>query len=371
MTETRKDKNSNKSVHQDFAPDIAKMAKKKVVSLLPVIAISIGLFLLLLAFFYLFYFKDIRTSDFTDIKKIIPEITRKEFSFKKAVEEEKEPVEEIKRPLVKLNPDTQEKAVVLKPVFQKYKSIPVKSQSPTSASDTTSSMSPAASTETDHKETRKETRQETNEAAVVAEKSLIDPHFLIAEGTYIPCSLTTKFTSDVSGRITCTIAEDIFGANGAVKLIERGTRAIGSYQGGNLKQGMGRMFVIWTKLITPDFKHIKLVDSQVVGQLGESGIDGWIDSHFFKRFGGAILLSTAKDILKMTQQQGQKKEGGTSVNINTMDQTKDAFVTIIEKMLESSINIPPTMYKNQGDIVGILVGRDIDFSKVYKLKVRE
>ena len=366
MTETRKDKNS--SDRQDFAPDIAKMAQKKKVPLLPAIAISVGLISLLLTFFYFFYFKGIRTSDFTDIKKIIPEIARKDFSFKKAIEEQPVPLD--KSPLVEPNLNDQPKTVVLKPVFQKYKSIPVKSQPSTSVYDKTSSTSPAspnAPTVTDHKETR----QETDLAAVVAEKSQVNPHFLIAEGTYIPCSLTTKFTSDVNGRITCTVAEDIYGADGAVKLIERGTRAIGSYQGGNLKQGAGRMFVIWTKLITPDFKHIKLVDSQVVGQLGESGIDGWIDSHFFQRFGGAILLSTAKDILKMTQQQNQKKEGGTSVNINTMDQTKDAFVTIIEKMLENSINIPPTMYKNQGDIVGILVGRDIDFSKVYTVKARE
>ena len=365
MTETRKDKNLNKSSSQDFAPEISKLAKKKVVSLIPTIAISAGLLLLLFIFFYVFYFKGMRTSDFTDIKKIIPEIARKDFSFKKAIEEQPVPLD--KSPLVEPNLNDQPKTVVLKPVFQKYKSIPVKSQPSTSASDSTSPASPNAPAATDHKETR----QETDSAAVVAEKSQVNPHFLIAEGTYIPCSLTTKFTSDVNGRITCTVAEDIYGADGAVKLIERGTRAIGSYQGGNLKQGAGRMFVIWTKLITPDFKHIKLVDSQVVGQLGESGIDGWIDSHFFQRFGGAILLSTAKDILKMTQQQNQKKEGGTSVNINTMDQTKDAFVTIIEKMLENSINIPPTMYKNQGDIVGILVGRDIDFSKVYTVKVRE
>ena len=72
----------------------------------------------------------------------------------------------------------------------------------------------------------------------------------------------------------------------------------------------------------------------------------------------------------MTQQKSGKR-GGASVNINTMGETKDAVVAIIEKMLENSINIPPTMYKNQGDIIGILVGRDIDFSKVYKLKMRQ
>lgn len=287
---------------------------------------------------------------------IHPEIVQKEFSFKKHIEEDKV-VDVVKRD-VKHPSIPKEKSQVR---FQKYKSIPIKS-APTDISTTTTTTATVEP---------KDKSQDTTEMAVVAEPSFIDPNFLIPEGTYIPCSLNTKFTSDVTGRITCTITEDIYSANGAVKLIERGTKAIGTYQGGNLKHGIGRMFVIWTKLRTPDFKLIKLVDSQVVGQLGESGIDGWIDSHFFERFGGALLLSTAKDILKMTQENQNKGNNNTTVDVSTMDETRSAFVAIIEKMLENSINIPPTLYKNQGDIIGIMVGRDIDFSKVYTLEMKK
>jgi type IV secretory pathway VirB10-like protein len=361
MNESRECKALSKP-SQDFTPEVLKVAKRKKISLIPAIAISCGLVLLLGGFFHVFYFKNMWI-DLGEIKKtaLEPEIKKKEFSFKKAASQEKEPLKEASRPL---RPDLNrgEKTVISEPVFQKYKSMPMRSPATSSAVDSTSPSSGTA--------TRQEAQKETDETAVVVEKSSIDPRFLIPEGTYIPCSLTTKFTSDVTGRITCTVAEDIYGADGAVKLIEKGTRAIGSYQGGNLKHGVGRMFVVWTKLITPDFHHIKLVDSQVVGQLGEAGIEGRVDSHFFKRFGGAIMLSTVRDILKIAEQRGQQKENKASVNINTMGETKDAFVTIIEKMLENSINIPPTMYKNQGDIIGILVGRDIDFSKVYKLKTR-
>lgn len=364
MTETSKEKEAEKRVGQGFTLEVSKLAQKKKVPIIPAIAISIGLILLVFVFLYFFYVKNWLHGDLNDLKTtgLEPEIMKKEFSFKKAIKKEEAPVVVEKTSVLRTNLNDQDKDGAVTPTFQKYKSIPIKSQ--TTTEESSRSTTPKGS---DNNEPRKE----ANEAAVMAEKIPIDPHFLISEGTYIPCSLTTKFTSDVTGRVTCTVAEDIYGANGAVKLIEKGTKAIGAYQGGNLKHGVGRMFVIWTKLITPDFHQIKLVDSQVVGQLGEAGIEGWIDSHFFERFGGAILLSTAKDILKMTQQKSGKKEGGASVNINTMGETKDAVVAIIEKMLENSINIPPTMYKNQGDIIGILVGRDIDFSKVYKLKMRQ
>ena len=73
----------------------------------------------------------------------------------------------------------------------------------------------------------------------------------------------------------------------------------------------------------------------------------------------------------MTQENQHKGNNNTTVDVNTMDETKSAFVSIVEKMLENSINIPPTLYKNQGDIIGIMVGRDIDFSKVYTLEMKQ
>ena len=41
---------------------------------------------------------------------------------------------------------------------------------------------------------------------------------------------------------------------------------------------------------------------------------------------------------------------------------------LAEKVLDSTINIPPLIYQNQGGIVGIYVARDVDFSPVYALK---
>ncbi|MGI4852357.1 MAG: type IV secretion system protein VirB10 [Janthinobacterium lividum] len=365
MTELPQGKKTNKNTSSSFVPEISKLSRKRTVNLVPTLAI-LGTLLLFLGFMFYSYFKDLSLSAFFGLSEpkktmVNPDIVKRDFSFKKHIEDEK-PVEVVKSdPKPALT--SQEKPRAPKPRFQKYKSIPVKSSSTETAASAPSAVQ-------EHPE-NKEQSQEKSEMAVVAESSAIDPNFLIPEGTYIPCSLITKFTSDVNGRITCTISEDIYSANGAVKLIERGTKAIGTYKGGNIKHGMGRMFVIWTKLRTPDFKSIKLVDSQVVGRLGESGIDGWVDAHFFERFGGAILLSTAKDILKMTQE--NKKEGNdsnTTVNVSTMDETKSAFASIVEKMLENSINIPPTLYKNQGDIIGIMVGRDIDFSKVYTLEMK-
>jgi len=37
-------------------------------------------------------------------------------------------------------------------------------------------------------------------------------------------------------------------------------------------------------------------------------------------------------------------------------------------VLDNTINIPPTLYRNQGGRLGIYVARDLDFSSVYTLR---
>ena len=193
-----------------------------------------------------------------------------------------------------------------------------------------------------------------------------NPDLYVPENTYIPCTLQTRFVSDVAGRISCNISEDVYSANGHTLLIEKGTKAKGVYKTGTLKAGQSRMFIVWTELRTPDAKKIALVDTQVVGQLGEAGIDGWIDTHFWERFGNALMLSTVQDVAAAAAGASPSKDRNTDYTENT----RAATAEMAKMALENSINIPPTIYKNQGDIIGMLVGEDIDFSSIYALRLK-
>ncbi len=105
----------------------------------------------------------------------------------------------------------------------------------------------------------------------------LDPDLYIEENRLIPCALTTRFVSDVAGRISCVFTEDVWSANHHTKLLEQGTKAFGRYQTGTLNHGQGRMFVMWEQLRTPDNKRIDMVNTAAAGPPGKQALmDGSI-----------------------------------------------------------------------------------------------
>lgn len=197
----------------------------------------------------------------------------------------------------------------------------------------------------------------------------LDPDLYIPVDRYIPCSMMRRFVSDVGGHISCLIGENVWSASNHVKLIPAGTVARGVYRTGALQHGRSRMSVLWTELRTPEpgSLQIPLTDTQATGPLGEAGIAGWIDSHFWERFGNALMLSTVQDVAAAASDAAPGKDRNTDYTENTRAATAEMAKTT----LENSISIPPTMYLNQGDVIGIMTGTDIDFSSVYQLRLKK
>lgn len=215
----------------------------------------------------------------------------------------------------------------------------------------------------------KEVKQGDTDVAKVSgvRRLALDPNLYIPVDRYIPCSLMRRFVSDIGGHISCLIGEDVYSASNHVKLIPRGTIARGVYRSGAMQQGRNRMFIIWTEIRTPEPNslQIPLVDADATGPLGEAGISGWIDTHFWKRFGNALMLSTVQDVAAAVASSAPGKERNTDYTENS----RAAAAEMAKTALKNSLDIPPTLYLNQGDIIGIMTGADIDFSSVYRLHI--
>lgn len=186
--------------------------------------------------------------------------------------------------------------------------------------------------------------------------------YLVAKGSFIDCVLQTRLDTTVPGMTSCVVTRNIYGDTGKVLLVERGSKVSGEYQS-NMKQGQARIFVLWNRIKTPSGIVISL-DSPGSDSLGGSGIPGYVDTHFWQRFGGAIMLSLIQDAGEVAAN-ALAQNTGTAITLNN---TSGASQTMAVEALRNSINIPPTLYKNQGDRIGIYVARDLDFKTVYDLK---
>lgn len=199
--------------------------------------------------------------------------------------------------------------------------------------------------------------QPTLTRAVSAEL-LPTQRLLLPKGAFLDCTLETAIDSTLPGMTTCVMASDSFSADGTVVLLERGTKLVGETRG-DVRQGGARVFVVWTQARTPEGVVIAL-DSPGTDELGRSGLPGEVDRHFWERFGAAILVS----VIDGAVQSGiRSATDGGAVIVNP-----SSSQGVMTEVLKSTINIPPTVIKHNGDRIQVLVARDLDFRSVYELK---
>ena len=197
-----------------------------------------------------------------------------------------------------------------------------------------------------------------NYAAGVA--SYIDNRdYLLIHGTTLPCVLITKIVTSYKGLVKCQLTQDIYSANGKTLLAERGAAIMGE-QKVAITQGVARVFINWTEADTPVGIRVRL-DSLGTDSLGAAGAEAWIDNHYAERFGGAIMLSFIDDALQTIA----NKASNTSSDVYYDNSTKNAS-DMANEALKNSINIPPTAYINQGEMMNVLVARDVDFRNVFQ-----
>jgi type IV secretion system protein VirB10 len=183
--------------------------------------------------------------------------------------------------------------------------------------------------------------------------------FIIPKGNFLDCTLETAINSELPGMTTCVTAFDIFGADGKVVLLERGSKLVGETRG-QVAQGMSRLFILWSEARTPTGVVVQL-DSPGTDELGRAGVTGNVNNHFWARFGAALLVTVIDGALTGVAQHQQTS--GSTVILNPQGGQQ-----VIDDILRNTINIPPTITVNQGSRIQVIVARDVDFRPVYELR---
>ena len=202
-----------------------------------------------------------------------------------------------------------------------------------------------------------------DQAAAVAYR-LPDRNRFLTEGTPLACIPDAPITSDVAGAFRCKVREPVFATSGNVPLLDGGTWISGRV-GEGLRRGQRRLFVTFTRIEAPDGCMVR-IRAPGADALGQAGLDGEIDNHFFQRFGayigmafldaamqGAVLAASnaagRNSGLQFYQFQNAGRQGG-----------RDLFA--------EDAAIPPTLYRNQAEPVVVRLTQDVDMRPCYRLR---
>lgn len=185
-----------------------------------------------------------------------------------------------------------------------------------------------------------------------------DRSFVITRGSYIPCVLQTQLFSNVPGQTGCVVPENIYSDDGSRLLVPRGSTVVGEY-GQTMKNGDTRIAVVWDRIKTTD-GYVIDVDSGAADGVGTMGIGGYIDNRWGDRIGAALLLSLVDDAVDIAV--ASQSSSGPVYGSSTTRGTK----SVAEKILDSTINIKPTLSANRGARLMIYVSKDLWFDQVYE-----
>lgn len=182
----------------------------------------------------------------------------------------------------------------------------------------------------------------------VRSTKIADPANTVIQGTLIPAVLETAIDTDVPGYVRAVVSQDVRSFDGSQVLIPRSSRLIGEYKAAT-QAGQRRAYLMWTRLVRPDGVSIALA-SPAADFSGQAGVGGQVNSHFFSRFGSAILLSILGGA-------GTLATGGAGTVI-----VAGAGQSAASSAIQSSGNRGPTIKVQQGQPVRVFTARDLIFS---------
>jgi type IV secretion system protein VirB10 len=200
-------------------------------------------------------------------------------------------------------------------------------------------------------------------------RMLPDRDRFITMGTPMGCLPEGPINTDTPGAFRCRVAQPVFSTSGNVVLLDPGTWMVGTI-GESVRRGARRAFGVVRRIETPQGCIVAL-RAPLADSLGEAGLDGEVDRHFFERFRGLALMalldasSQAAAIAAANALVGDRSRGG--VNFYQFQ----GMGRQLGQGFADDTNIPPTLRRNQALPILVMAMQDIDMRGCYRLRRME
>jgi type IV secretion system protein VirB10 len=188
----------------------------------------------------------------------------------------------------------------------------------------------------------------------------------LKRGSVIPATLITGLNSDLPGRISAQISQNVYdSATGYRLLIPQGAKLFGRYDS-KVSFGQERVMVVWTDIIFPNGSTLQIGGMAGTDAEGYGGFKDKVDRHLWRTFGSAALIALIGTGIDMSVPQ--------SSTLATQDTASDAarrnfaetFGRAAEQTISKNLNVQPTINVRPGYKFNVLVDQDIIFPSLYR-----
>ncbi|MDI7864964.1 IncP-type conjugal transfer protein TrbI [Rhizobiaceae bacterium n13] len=190
--------------------------------------------------------------------------------------------------------------------------------------------------------------------------------FELKRGSVIPATLVTGLNSNLPGRITAQVSQNVYdSATGYRLLIPQGSKLFGRYDS-KMSFGQERVLVVWTDLIFPNGSTLQIGGMAGTDAQGNSGFRDKVDRHLWRTFGSAALVAVIGTGIDMSLPESSTLAMQDTASDAARRNFAESFGRLAEQTILKNLSVQPTIQIRPGYQFNVLVDQDIVFPSIYR-----
>ena len=197
---------------------------------------------------------------------------------------------------------------------------------------------------------------------VVPQQSLYE----LKRGSVIPATLITGINSDLPGRITAQVSQNVYdSATGHRLLIPQGTKLFGRYDS-KVSFGQSRVLVVWSDIIFPSGSTLQIGGMAGTDAEGYGGFKDKVNNHYLKTFGSAVMIALIGTGIDMSVPQSSTRATQDMASDAARRNFAETFGRVADRTIQRNMDVQPTLEIRPGYKFNVLVDQDIVFPRAYR-----
>ncbi|WOS67049.1 MULTISPECIES: IncP-type conjugal transfer protein TrbI [Sinorhizobium] len=187
----------------------------------------------------------------------------------------------------------------------------------------------------------------------------------LKRGSVIPATLITGLNSDLPGRITAQVSQNVYDSGTGYRLlIPQGAKLFGRYDS-KISFGQERVLVVWTDLIFPNGSTLQLGGMAGTAAEGYGGFKDKVDRHLWRTFGSAALIALIGTGIDMSMPESSTLASQDTASDAARRNFAESFGRVAEETISKNGSVQPTIRIRPGYKFNVLVDQDIVFLSAY------